>query len=149
MKQLELKHLAPYQEHKVKLMYKGSVCNIAYLSTKRIAFIRTDGTGEVIKMMWEKYYKTLKPILRPLSDLIKEIEINGEKFVPIEYFEDNNYAPAGLEFYSDTNTFLFGKELLWQVDEIHYNMVEKLFEWHFDVFGLIPEGLAINYNDIN
>jgi hypothetical protein len=26
----------------------------------------------------------IKPILRPLSDLTKEIEVNGEKFIPIE-----------------------------------------------------------------
>ena len=25
-----------------------------------------------------------------------------------------------------------------------YAVLEKLFEWHFDAFGLIPEGLAID-----
>ena len=29
-----------------------------------------------------------------------------------------------------------------------YIEVVKLFEWHFDVFGLIPEGLAIDINTL-
>ena len=30
----------------------------------------------------------------------------------------------------------------------NYWKIEKLFEWHFDVFGLIEKGLAINVNDL-
>jgi len=26
--------------------------------------------------------------------------------------------------------------------------MQKLFEWHFDVFGLIEKGLALNKNEV-
>jgi predicted transcriptional regulator len=119
---LELKHLAPYQEHKVKLMYNGVKCNIAYLSTKRIAFIEITGIGEVIKMKWDYASGKVLPILRPLSDLT-------------------------------TNAFVFKKDLEHiklhnEVITMRYYMVEYLFQNHFDVFGLIEKGLAIDINTI-
>ena len=33
-------------------------------------------------------------------------------------------------------------------DECNYAMYEKLTEWHFDIFGLIPKGLAIDINKL-
>lgn len=30
-----------------------------------------------------------------------------------------------------------------------YDMFKKLFEWHFDIFGLIEAGLAIDINELN
>ncbi len=32
--------------------------------------------------------------------------------------------------------------------ENRYKVVKKLFEWHFDIFGLIPAGLAIDINTL-
>jgi hypothetical protein len=33
-------------------------------------------------------------------------------------------------------------------DDVDYWIVEKLIEWHFDVFGLIKKGLAIDVNNL-
>lgn len=74
------------------------------------------------------YLDEVKPILRPLSDLTKEIELNGEKFVPIQ--ETDIDIP-------------FTSDLLFLVT---YGDVQKLLEWHFDVFGLIENNLAIDIN---
>ena len=30
-----------------------------------------------------------------------------------------------------------------------YGMIDLLCKWHFDVFGLIPKGLAVDINSIN
>ena len=76
-----------------------------------------------------------KPVLRPLSDLKKEIEVNGEKFVPIEKLPIIGMEVLELE--SDIKSgFIMQK---------NYN---TLLEWHFDVFGLIDRGLAIDLNSI-
>ena len=32
---------------------------------------------------------------------------------------------------------------------MYYHQIVKLFEWHFDVFGLIEKGLAVNYNEVD
>lgn len=69
-----------------------------------------------------------KLILRPLSDLTKEIEVNGEKFVPRSKF--------------------FGNPLDYIITKNSYEVVQQLISWHFDIFGLIDAGLAIDINTL-
>jgi hypothetical protein len=79
--------------------------------------------------------KKFKPLLRPLSDLTKEIEVNGERFIPI-----NKLPIIGievLELESDINNGC--------IEQKYYS---KLLEWHFDVFNLIGRGLGIDLNSI-
>ena len=134
-----------------------------------------------------------KPILRPLSDLTKKIEVNGEKFVPLQklcrlfayneqykkdwiFNSEENYAFNGgrnrnnfnkeliyfcsasdpimtIEFgyYSISKKFYLKdnrdkEDLTYVVNQ--YDAMQKLFEWHFDVFGLIEAGLAIDFKKI-
>lgn len=110
-----------------------------------------------------------KPILRPLSDLPKEIEIDGNKFYPLyvlntmrgvtteldnyKFFMGEGIYPTcewgdggyGFWFDPDTNSFL---DMGCHGMSPQLDMFQKLFEWHVDVFGLIPEGLAIDINTI-
>jgi len=67
---LELKHLAPYLDSRVKVQW-----------------LRQDGELIVNDLTISDYpflitNKKAKPILRPLSDLTKELEFNNEKFTP-------------------------------------------------------------------
>ena len=79
-----------------------------------------------------------KPKLRPLSDLTKEIEVNGEKFVPIEYNAFKEDKEHLIEF---QNKYAHYKS-------VKYGIIERLLEWHFDIFGLIEKGLAVDINTI-
>lgn len=83
METLKLEHLAPYLPYSLKFMAGNKKCNVAYMSTKKLALIKIGGYGgEVWKCAWGKLPKNVKPILRPLSDLTKEIKHNGNAFVP-------------------------------------------------------------------
>ena len=68
---LQIQHLSPYLPYGLKVRRKSSNREI------------------IIDMYAYNIYDILqhtsiyKPILRPLSDLTKEIEVNGKKFVPI------------------------------------------------------------------
>ena len=76
--------------------------------------------------------KAVKPILRPLSDITKEIEHNGERFIPVRKITtepDDNLYPENISY-----------EVVKQI--MGYEKTQKLLEWHFDIFGLIPAGLA-------
>lgn len=119
---LELKHLAPY------FPYRLNMCKIDngkyFIVDLQILNIIRD-------------YDDWKPILRPLSDLTKEIEHNGKTFVPIEELE-------GYHDFSVMNFEWIGKNPL----RYPYSIIQKLFEWRFDVFGLIDAGLAIDINTI-
>jgi len=84
-----------------------------------------------------KSHDDFKPLLLPLSELTETVTINGKSFIPINALKG-----------------LYGWDYLW--DDVHigkqpfnvfalrYASVIKLIEWHFDVFNLIPTGLALN-----
>jgi hypothetical protein len=85
----------------------------------------------------------IKPILRPLSELDKLIEVN---------FEMLNSGLHDVELidlfcYENTNT----DEPLVDLDlnKLPYECIEYMFRNHYDFFGLIPAELAIDINTIN
>lgn len=81
----------------------------------------------------------MKPILRPISDLTKEIEVNGEKFVPMNWFDENIFPKHNSPAVCFTDEY---------VEMCYLKEYEKLYEWHFDIHGLIEKGLAIDLNTI-
>lgn len=132
MKKLELKHLAPYLPYGVRIKY-----NNGETSTLTQELMR-DTAGFLNSLM-----NVFKPILRPLSDLTKEIEHNREMFVPIEFgcngMED--------EFKKIMNPTGYCTEYL-VISRLRYDAVQKLIEWHFDVFDLLKHDLAIDINTL-
>lgn len=93
-----------------------------------------------------------KPILHPLSDLTKEIEHNGEKFIPITKLNELfGYKEIRMVHYINSG-------LGWQLDPSHspsaisfgnmINPILKLVEWHFDIAELIEKGEAIDVNTL-
>lgn len=137
--ELELKHIVgylPYQTNFICTRNRISILDtyIGICAGKNIIDI-----GYVIN-------NNLKPILRPLSDLTKEIEVNGEKFVPIK--------KLGWEYYDGElggmAYCVYGESPRTTVNVIDYlDDLEKLYEWHFDIHGLIEKGLAIDLNTLN
>lgn len=117
---IELKHLAPYLPYEL---------NMVGCQSKMSA--------EILQRFIDNDFE-ITPILRPLSDLTKEIEHNGEKFVPYKrlleahikdgkHYRDIMYCIQPAKFY-----IIF----------MPYQSMQKLFEWHFNVFDL-PEELYI------
>ena len=138
--------------------------------------------------------------LHPLSDLTKEIEVNGEKFIPMiklltlidncSFSKDENVRLSmansnpkiiecttnsyrGINAVDHTVKFLVVTENMGDlVHSFSYNeefdrfskrdetrsmslgvgyqvqLFEKLKEWHFDIFGLIDSGLAVDINTV-
>lgn len=171
---LELKHLAPYLPYSLKWKAGKDICNTAYLSTKRFSLIKD--TGGIWKCTYDNLPKNVKPILRPISDLTKEIEHNGETFVPMSVL-GKEYKPAGsmydglfcweTSFRDDSQDYYFDifeveGLICWSIycgmpaeegyieeqQVLKYTTFQKLISWHFDVFGLIKSGLAIDINTL-
>ena len=172
---LKLEHLAPYLPYSVQcLCYDGEddrepidlwYCVSSYYSPNKIK----RGLDPLMGSTW-------KPILRPLSDLAKEIEHNGKKFVPLFVLNQMRGVTSPIKDYKferndsgsyqgiDTskthecfwghNTFWFEEETISFYDNSkagispQLEMFQKLFKWHFDVFGLIKNGLAIDINTL-
>lgn len=124
---LELKHLAPYLPYGLKIdtskLENG--CSIMTMCDK--VGLSNISISDVI----DKHPYT-KPILRPLSDLTNRINpvqhhtyLDGLVYSKIEFVEKAIH-----------------NETLFLCD---YNY---LMEYHFDVFGLIGKGLAIDINTL-
>lgn len=106
------------------------------------------------------YLGEIKPILRPLSDLNKEIEVCGKKFVPLDIlfpYDDLEYVtysskPGELTL---SVTYKMMGEVFTDlvvsrnsIDNCDYGVVSRMAEWHFDLFGLIDRGLAVSVHDV-
>jgi hypothetical protein len=139
---LELKYLEPYLPYKLKGFYEMSSTQ----KKETLQAIDTLGKCRTDEDLRWFDIKMFKPILRPLSDLTKEIEVNGKKFVPItELLRLSGFNVSIMNFeeqleYLSSFTFL---------PCINWNDVQKLLEWHFDIYGLIEHNLAIDVNTLN
>lgn len=151
---LELKHLAPYLPY-----------GLRFISSMDIPFEEYGKnpiwTCEGVTKLFGDYCLTTpenndayamqscKPILRPLSDLTKEIEHNGEKFVPME--KAVTMRGSSINHLSDSGKQSAANALIRDISsqKLSYGYVEILISWHFDVFGLIEQGLAVDINTVN
>jgi hypothetical protein len=154
---LELKHLAAYLPYGLKLYIE---CNSEFDTNgfdhefdENPIFI--DGIREMTGINYENSFlpdcimfkevtktnqsrdgyvqiENVKPILRPLSDLDKEITHDGKTFNP-KFVIDMAFPSERMGLNPAT----------WS-----HRVVTKLQEWHFDVFGLIDNGLAIDINTL-
>lgn len=124
---LEIKHLAPYLPYGIEMRYNKS----GYPDVK-MTNLNVPGFENGINF---------KPILRPLSDLTKEITHNWERFIPATVLWD--YNPNSNDMDDLINQDWIKSMGTVDIKNMEYQTVEKLFEWHFDVFGLIEQGLAI------
>jgi hypothetical protein len=133
---LELKYLAGYLPYGLK--FKTNFDHIQYLMTsldinKSKVTFKAINNFKNSKNISIKLLGENKPILRPLSDLTKEIEVNGEKFVPKLWLGYNH----------------IGECLGTNIATWSFRSAVKLLEWHFDIYGLIESGLAIDINTLN
>ena len=135
---LEIKYLASYLPYglNIKDVKHGSVFEaLHFITTPHQDFSLFKGNFD--QLTNDKY---LKPVLFPLSSLTKEITINGETFVPIyKIYEFEQWDTDELEEIINDGTI---EGIYNDLNLIPYSHAEKLFEWKFDVFGLIDAGLA-------
>lgn len=92
----------------------------------------------------------VKPILRPLSDLTKEITNDGETFVPIEQLvkPEINVSVSDIKIVGHFVDFrgraLMKLDYYW----MYHRHVQTLLSWRFDIFNLIESGEAIDVNTL-
>ena len=85
--QLTIKHLAAYFPYGLKILRPDNKTILEMVGIIGSSIVFHEESGDTFGFIG----KHNKPILRPLSDLTKEIEVNGEKFVPIIYLAKIQY----------------------------------------------------------
>jgi len=138
---LELKHLAPYLPYKLKWSLQELKTFTMTGITKETMF-----TEEGTILTWPKHEdlpQALFPILRPLSDINKDID--GIRSILISI--DGNllgfrYVKTNLAHWFEC----YGKTV--SALGLPYLIMTELIAKHYDVFNLIEQDLAIDINTL-
>lgn len=130
---LELKYIAPYLPYDLKV----------YNNEDGIRKVVTFGTMNPAFCHIMHVKENNKPILRHLSDSEEYFE---EIYGMLEHDDVTNYLDEDFLKYHDINSFdeLINKE----IEHIPYGALQVFLKHHFDVFGLIEKGLAIDKNTL-
>ncbi len=101
----------------------------------------------------ESHIETIKPILRPMSDLTKPMthpDVNGGvEFVPIDLFIPTLGCIVEVNYINGRELQIFIKTDSSTIMNIHYLSISDfklLAKLHFDYQNLIDQGLAIDIN---
>ena len=130
---LELKHLAPYLPYDLMCEVKDQ----GKTKHEKLSGAYIDNSYAFFDTVESEYgYDSIKPILRPLSDLPTEKDCWNELQEHCYDIDEN------LDYICDFDGNLLKTSL-------SYRAVLILTKYHFDVFGLIEEGLAISYNGLD
>lgn len=104
-----------------------------------------------------------KPILRPFSDLTKEITVKGETFIPIyklfelEYKGTTHFENVRKMYFNEDGRFIEASHLgtgattsvnVLNPNKNNYWKIQKLHEWHFDTDAMINNNYAVDFNDV-
>lgn len=176
---LELKHLSAYLPYGVECYLMGHTDENENPISERILG-SYDNDIVYVTLNCDDYDEynnaDVLLILRPLSDLVNEIEQNGERFVPLlKIFDSLNLFDCGDrisftkwnvddESVSIIDEDKFDREhvftiynnnqvVAYSIDNENviintYSIIQMLLSWHFDIFGLIDAGLAIDINKL-
>lgn len=123
---LELKHLAPYLPYGLKVIHNEDIDGVKYKPvniTDRFYSIPT------------AILTNFKPILRPVSDLQSD------------EFDMDDVSKGAILFLDKTANLPYNSRES-HIGSIQYRDMLKLLKWHFDIFGLIPKGLAIDIDTL-
>lgn len=160
MRKLEYKHIAPYLQHNLKVKLSDIGIKWLHENQKPLTNIDNDVFSIHDIHLWNSSIEManiddiyvgyleiggIKPILRPLSQLLEEIECNGETFTPLDFFEigdEDNFEYIDMQTYRLLES-IARHNIIHDVRWLPYGVVEKLIEWNFDINGLIEDGLAI------
>ena len=131
--ELEIKHLVGYLPYGLKVLYRQKTVEIVTLkNTNRCQFYNCDDEMQGVGLEF------IMPILRPLSDI-------KEYFEPI--FETDKEVNEYLS-YEATSPFSVEEILNYKFEYLPYGTCQVLLKHHFDLFGLIEKGLAIDVNSV-
>lgn len=140
---LQIKHLAPYLQYELDVIIDGQ-SNPEKLTG---LYYSVSDLPKIFALTPYKDYislKDIKPVLRPLKDLTEIIKGKGVSYTSYLWYEvistDNDSFNKD-EFYENCE--------LGMVEFLPIMVYEHLIKWNFDIFKLIPKGLAIDINTLS
>jgi hypothetical protein len=158
-RELTLTDIAGYLPYGLKLLDRKRGMTTVW-EWQSAACCDWNGEEKVEMISGEKYSEELvmaSPILRPMSDLAREITHKGKTFIPIECIaemtredgKDSNWTYDLINWFGEYDPIWSTYELLMALPEwLIISVIDKLCEWMFDYRGLIDAGLAVSVHDL-
>jgi hypothetical protein len=160
MRKLELKDICSYLPHGLYVLYKTKQHKCVSLCRRESEyFVGIERVRNGYKSNNICVIETIKPILRPLSDLYETIIHNGKEIIPIVELAKihnpnlewkHNQATALNQLYEFGYDYDFGFFCYFQDEKCYiynqYQLFDFLHELKIDYRGLIDAGLAIYVN---
>ena len=138
MKTLELNDICGYLPYGLKYQWTNMKSVRLISMTDEVDY----SSQHSLSTAWEwMVHRQARPILRPMSDLTKEITHKGEKFVPLDVLNNRGHF---IEFDAAGLLYTVGGCM----DSDWLMVFDKFHEWMFDYRGLISAGLAIDVNTL-
>ena len=150
--ELELKNLAPYLPYGLK-----GICTEEFTGIETvygISYYKDSSDIYLITSFDDLDIEYFKPILRPLSDLTKEIYYGLSTYVFTGLFEIGDYDGCIFEFeHGNIKTiklleYISKNNSHSDIDYLPHAVVSMMYEHHFDIHGLIEKGEAIDINTL-
>ena len=158
-RELTLTDIAGYLPYGLKLLDRKRGMTTVW-EWQSAACCDWNGEEKVEMISGEKYSEELvmaSPILRPMSDLTREITHKGKTFIPIECIaemtredgKDSNWTYDLINWFGEYDPLWNTYELLLALPEwLIIPVIDKLSEWLFDYRGLIDAGLSVSVHDL-
>lgn len=144
---LTIEHLAPYLPYGIKVgLYANGVLKTTHkLKHDTLGITRYHISTDVIldDNVDSKYKFEYKPILRPMSELFND---DGDCIIEslIGGLQEIQWCDA----YDEWTEIFTDNPLHDRLLQAPYEITQALFKNHYDVFGLIKKGLAVDINTI-
>lgn len=116
-----------------------------YCSVSKVDYLCVKQTNVDYALEFHDNLIVSYPILYPLSDITKEIQHHGKKFIPLSEIIEDDRCNSDVQHLSQMILNLDVKDLCLNYP---FWVVQKLVEWHFDVAGLIKKRQAVNINTL-
>lgn len=148
-RELTLTDIAGYLPHGLKVVYKNA--------RQYGVFDIEIGKRRTSEGLCYYLEENELPVLRPMSDLTREIIHKGKTFIPIECItemtredgKDSNWTHDLINWFGEYDPLWNTYELLRALPEwLIIPVIDKLSEWLFDYRGLIDAGLAVSVHDL-
>lgn len=146
---LTIEHLAPYLPYGLKMKRENFIGELLSINKNGYLTISCSNWHEHIT---DNRYK---PILRPVTDLDKQVNYGLQTYAATELFEMGDDGGYNYEFDHGNIKLIQQLKTIGKYKVYHdfnfmpYAVATELFQRHFDVFGLIGKGLAIDINTLN
>ena len=143
---LTIEHLSCYLPYGLKIKFGEIICTMSGISGSTMY---TNVGHALCYAPTQPFPQVIFPLVRPLSDLTREIEHNGERLVFTELFEIGDNGGYNFEFDHGNIKLIERLKTISKynchndIKYLPYPVVQEMIKYHFEIEPLLDNNLAL------